>query len=75
MWGLGGWESDLLAVPSQNYNFIAGATHPYKIPNFISGTAHDLIMHVQRLISEPPKQPHRVVSGRLYCKTDETFLR
>ena len=24
----------LLAVPSQNYNFIAGAMHPYKIPNF-----------------------------------------
>ena len=23
----------LLAVPSQNYNFIAGATHPYKISN------------------------------------------
>ena len=26
----------LLAVPSQNYNFIAGATHPYKITNYNS---------------------------------------
>ena len=24
----------LLAVPSQNYNFIAGAMHPYKITNY-----------------------------------------